>query len=144
MSSCARHLARLLLLLSAVDTARALTRVPLGTLSVSPMGFGTLNLPLDKTEAARWWRDGAKLGNADCQYCLGTCFSEGSGVPQSDKEAARYLTQAAQQGHADAACHLGWMYKVGKGGLKADRAMAVRYLKARAVAPRHALSPSPL
>ena len=38
---------------SALSTASPSTqskRVELGTLSVSPMGFGTLNLPLDKTE----------------------------------------------------------------------------------------------
>jgi aryl-alcohol dehydrogenase-like predicted oxidoreductase len=36
--------------LSTAPTSIKSKRIELGTLSVSPMGFGTLNLPLDKTE----------------------------------------------------------------------------------------------
>ncbi len=66
-------------------------------------------------------RQKAEQGNAEAQCFLGTCFTEGQGVPQDDKEAAKWYRLAADQGLADAQHHLGLAYFFGKGVPQNDK-----------------------
>ena len=52
----------------------------------------------------------AEHGNADAQFCLGTMYHTGIGVPQDGKKAFRWSRKAAEQGHEDAQHFLGSMY----------------------------------
>ena len=44
-------------------------------------------IPEDDTEAARWFRRAARLGNPYAQYNLGYIYAYGDGVPEDPVEA---------------------------------------------------------
>ena len=53
----------------------------------------------DQTEAVKWFRKAAELGNDEAQYSLGMCYNLGQGVPKDNIEAIQWLKKAAEQGH---------------------------------------------
>ena len=66
-------------------------------------------------EAIAEWQPLAENGNADGQYWLGTLYSNGMGVPQSDDIALKWFRLAADQEHAGAQYNIGLMYANGWG-----------------------------
>ena len=48
----------------------------------------------------KWYQKAAEQGNADAQYNLGFCYSNGNGVEQSYEEAVKWYQKAAEQGNA--------------------------------------------
>jgi len=48
------------------------------------MGMG---IKQDNSEAIKWFRKGAELGNADCIWGLGHCYLDGRGAPQDSVQA---------------------------------------------------------
>ena len=67
-------------------------------------------VPLDKTEAVKWYRKAAEQGLADAQFNLSNMYRNGEGVPQDYTEAVKWYRMAAEQGNADAQYNLGVMY----------------------------------
>ena len=53
-------------------------------------------------ESASAYRAAAKKGNAEAQYNLGLCYSQGEGVKEDRVEAVSWYRLAAEQGHQDA------------------------------------------
>ncbi|WP_049752351.1 bifunctional trypsin-like peptidase domain-containing/SEL1-like repeat protein [Pelodictyon luteolum] len=68
-----------------------------------------------RKDEIRGIRARAELGDADAQYTLGACYSEGDGVRKDPAEAVRWYRLAARQGNADARNSLGWAYREGNG-----------------------------
>ena len=56
-------------------------------------------MPLDHTEAAKWFRMAAEQGYENAQYLLGRMYSEGDGVVQDDLEAYAWAIVAASNGN---------------------------------------------
>ena len=54
--------------------------------------------PVDKKEAARWFKVAAEIGHVQACTNLGIAYMRGDGVPQSRMEAIRYLTRGASAG----------------------------------------------
>jgi hypothetical protein len=74
-----------------------------------------LGVPLDHTEAVRWYRKAAEQGDVYSQISLGTMYDLGRCVPQDDVEAAKWYRMAAEQGNAEAQIHLGFLFENGRG-----------------------------
>ena len=53
-------------------------------------------------ESIKYFKQGADLGDADCQYEMGRCYENGCGVNPDMETAKAYYTQAAAQGNAKA------------------------------------------
>lgn len=77
-------------------------------------------VPLNDTEAARWFRKAAEQGEAYAQNNLGVMYQYGKGVSQNDTEAVRWYRKAVEQGYARAQYNLGWMFKNGNGVSQSD------------------------
>jgi TPR repeat protein len=67
------------------------------------------------TEAVKWYRKAAEMGNADAQCELGDCYSDGHGIEKNDHEAACWYFKSARQGNATAQLRIGFCYYFGKG-----------------------------
>jgi len=92
--------------------------------SVSQFNLGWMyangeSVPLNHTQAFKWFRLAAEQGNADAQFTLGVMYAEGEGVPENDAEAVKWFRLAAEQGNVDAHAMLGAMYFMGE-GVEAD------------------------
>jgi TPR repeat protein len=74
-----------------------------------------LGVPMDDTEAARWFRLAAEQGYAAAQNNLGFLYNWGFGVKEDYAEALHWYRLAAEQGYAEAQYHLGNMYERGQG-----------------------------
>ena len=85
-------------------------------------------VPLDDTEAAKWYRKAADQGLANAQYNLALMYVEGTGVPQNEEEAALWFRKAAEQGHAFAQGNLGVMFDRGQ-GVGQDAVEAVKWYR---------------
>ena len=59
-------------------------------------------MPLDYSEATKWFRLAAEQGDAEAQWNLGLMYHKGRGVIKDDREAVRWFRKAAQQGDPDA------------------------------------------
>ncbi|MCY3771094.1 MAG: tetratricopeptide repeat protein [Gemmatimonadetes bacterium] len=79
---------------------------------VYPQGAG---IPDDDTEAVRWYRMAAELGDAMSQQRLGDMYADGRGVPENDMEAVKWYRLAAEQGYDRAQLDLGDMFIRGEG-----------------------------
>jgi TPR repeat protein len=51
---------------------------------MNSMGMG---IKQDNSEAIKWFRKGAELGDADCLWGLGHCYLDGRGAPQDSVQA---------------------------------------------------------
>ena len=70
----------------------------------------------------------AERGDANAQYRLGSCYSNGDGVETNKVEAVRWYRMAAEQGHAGAQGSLGMCYANGD-GVETNKAEAVRWYR---------------
>jgi TPR repeat protein len=73
------------------------------------------DLPQDYSQAAFWYREGAKRGDVFSQVLLGMQYSDGKGVPQDYAQAAAWFHKAADQGDVEAQSNLGGLYLTGRG-----------------------------
>ncbi|MEF2685131.1 MAG: hypothetical protein U0N13_15505 [Parabacteroides johnsonii] len=76
--------------------------------------------------AFQYYMQGAKKGDADCQFNVGSCLSNGKGVKENSKGAINWYLKAAEQNHSDAQYVLGVCYLIGK-GVKQSYEEAVRW-----------------
>ncbi len=67
-----------------------------------------------KSKVKAWWEEAAS-GNANAQYCLGSAYFFGEGVPIDLTRALACWRSAARSGHAVAQYHLGVSYFNGEG-----------------------------
>jgi uncharacterized protein len=72
-------------------------------------------VPINETEAVKWFRRAAEHGSASARFNLGNLYAEGKGVPQDYSEAAKWYRLAAEQGDAQAQYNLGLAYAKGEG-----------------------------
>ncbi len=56
----------------------------------------------DYASAGRWYMEGAKAGDVDCQYSVGELHEQGRGLPKDINAARFWYEQAAAQGDEDA------------------------------------------
>ena len=57
----------------------------------------------DYREAAKWFLQAARQGDADAQYSLGLIYDQGGhGIEPDRKEALTWYLKAAEQGHEEA------------------------------------------
>lgn len=73
------------------------------------------DVPLDYTEAVKWFRKAAEQGNAAAENNLGYCYANGHGVTNNPIEASKWYRKAAEQGLAIAQRNLANNYLVGLG-----------------------------
>jgi len=72
-------------------------------------------VPLDQTEAFKWYKKAAKLGDPVVQHDVGVKYFQGQGVKQDYQQAAYWWEQSANAGLADSQFNLGLMYYRGLG-----------------------------
>ena len=72
----------------------------------------------------------AETGNAEAQYRLAVCYSEGKNVAKDKAEAAKWFRKAAEHDHAKAQYKLGRCYQQGAGVAKDEAEAAKWYGKA--------------
>lgn len=70
----------------------------------------------------------AERGDANAQYRLGSCYSNGDGVETNKVEAVRWYRMAAEQGIAGAQGSLGMCYANGD-GVETNKAEAVKWFR---------------
>ncbi len=78
-------------------------------------------LKMDEAEIAYWWRQAAEQGDAEAQWRLGVCYSEGCLVDKDDAKSVEWFSKAAQQGQKNAQYCLGTRYRDGIGIEKSDK-----------------------
>ncbi len=74
----------------------------------------------DFKTAFKEWMPLAESGDASAQTSIGTLYTKGAGVIQSDIEAVKWYRLAASQGDALGQGKLGLMYALGKGVIQSD------------------------
>lgn len=84
---------------------------------------------MSHSEAVRWYRRGAKRGDAECQYDLGFMYLLGEGVVADTEVGLRWLRSAAELGELQAARLLSDLYGEGRYGVKTDESQAERWRK---------------
>jgi len=72
-------------------------------------------------EAVKWFRKGAKQGDAEAQLWLGLSYTDGIGVTQNYKKGIKWFRKAAEQGNVEAQIGLGAYYADGRGVTKNDQ-----------------------
>ncbi len=77
-----------------------------------------LAVPQDYSEAVKWFRRAADLGQPEAHFYLGRCYADGQGVPKDVVEAVKWFRKAAEQGLAEAQFNLGISYAQGDGVAK--------------------------
>jgi hypothetical protein len=83
------------------------------------------------TEAVKYYREAAELGNAAAQNNLGNCYYGGYGVTKKDyAEAVKWYLKSAEQGNAVAQYNLGNCYENGDGVTRNYAETVKWYLKA--------------
>lgn len=75
-----------------------------------------------------WYISAAEQGDAESQWRVGLCCSEGAGVVLNEAEAARWYGLAAEQGHEKAQSELGRFYFMGIGVERSDK-QAMKYFE---------------
>lgn len=117
---------------SSSDDSKAITEKLLSQISAEAQWrlgimyeFGR-GVPLDRAEAAKWYRMAAEQGFVKAQHTLGVLYNLGHNVPRDRAEAAKWFRKAAEQGHAEAQYSLGLMYSTG--GVPQDYVQAYMWL----------------
>ena len=82
----------------------------------------------DPVEAFQWLRQGAKGGDAECQYALAVLYADGRGVPEGKLQASVWYHKAADQGYALAQYNLALLYATGD-GVNADPEKALYWYR---------------
>ena len=88
------------------------------------------SVPVDDTEAFKWYRKAAEQDDADAQYSLGGMYQNGEGVVKDNVEALKWFRKAAEQDNANAQYNIGVMYHKGEGVAKDDTEAFKWYRKA--------------
>lgn len=70
-------------------------------------------VPMDDTQALKWFGLAAEQGHGEAQYKLGVMHANGWGVPMSETEAMNWYERAADNGVTAAQVSLGTMYQNG-------------------------------
>ena len=86
--------------------------------------FGIGGLPVNKAEAARFYRLAAEKENELAQFSLGRMYRDGCGVPQDDAQAVEWWRRAADHQYSAAQWELGRFMEQGRGGLAHDAVKA--------------------
>ena len=79
-------------------------------------------------KAIYWFRKAVEKDNANAQYYIGICHSEGDGIYQNYEQAVYWFYKAAERGHAKAQFSLGLCYANGEGVAK-DLTQAVYWYR---------------
>lgn len=82
----------------------------------------------DFTQAVKYFRKAAELGDVHGQYNLGLCYDKSYGVAQNYDEAAKWYRKAADQGHTIAQYCMGVFYERGL-GVNKDYSEATRWYR---------------
>lgn len=90
--------------------------------------YGQNGKPQDYTEAFRWFRKAAEMGNTNAYSILGLMYQNGDGVAQNYAEAFEWYRKAAEQGDEIAQNSLGNMYQNGD-GVAQNYAEAVKWYR---------------
>jgi hypothetical protein len=77
-------------------------------------------------DMANRYTQAAHSGDDDAEFYLGSLYSAGVGVQQSDEEAFRWFQRAADQGHSHALLIVSGLYAIGRGAPK-DNVKAYEY-----------------
>jgi TPR repeat protein len=85
-------------------------------------------VPLNYTEALRWFHRAADQGSPKAQYALGYMYDLGQGLPRDYSQAFYWYRKAADQGNSRAQCGLGAMYYEGR-GVQQDFGEAARWYR---------------
>ena len=83
--------------------------------------------PLDKKQAATWFKKAAQAGHAKAQWYLGRMYAKGDGVAKNTAVAINYLQQANSNGQEEAAYDLAMLF-LDNGGDKPDYTKAAQWL----------------
>jgi len=78
-------------------------------------------VPVDDSDAVRWFHKAAEQGDATGEYSLGEMYAMGRGVKKDYKQAAQWIQKAADQGEIRAVSNLGAMYLNGLGVKKNEK-----------------------
>ena len=76
---------------------------------------GLRSFPKDLTEALKWVRMSAEMGDADAQADLGTMLAIGAGTNRDQEGARHWFLRAAKKNNPIAQSNLGVIYQYGKG-----------------------------
>jgi len=90
---------------------------------------GGAGVPQNSTEAVRWYREAADLGDASAQAQLGMMYSGGLGVEEDKDAAVDLYKKSAQQGNLHGQLALGLAYAHGTGPLKVDPRKAFSWIQ---------------
>jgi TPR repeat protein len=85
-------------------------------------------IPVNHSEALKWFKYSAKNGEKVAMYNIGTFYANGTGVNQDDAEAAKWFISSAKNGFADAQLAVGKIYLEGK-GVKKDALEAAAWFQ---------------
>ncbi len=72
--------------------------------------FGKNNTEKNYSEAVKWYRKAAELGNPKAQNSLAKCYEHGLGVKINHQEVIKWYNKAAEQGYYEAFFNLGNYY----------------------------------
>ena len=86
------------------------------------------SVPMDYSEAVKWFRKAADIGNSSAIYFLGSCYFQGRGVPKDYTEALKWFRKAAELDQDGATDLLGVCYQYGLGVPK-DEAEAIKWYR---------------
>ncbi len=74
-------------------------------------------VPVDLSEAAKWYRLSAERGFAPAQYRIANFYEKGTGVERDVEKAMTWYQKAAEQGNASAMHNLAVLYAMGSDGV---------------------------
>jgi TPR repeat protein len=97
-------------LLPAAEKGEAEPQALLG--QIYNAGWG---VPVDYSQAFKWWSRAAEGGSTDAQWGLGLLYDDGKGVARDSKKAAVYWKKAAELGNIKATINLAFLYEEGRG-----------------------------
>lgn len=81
------------------------------------------------TEAFKYFKRAAELGNAEAKIILGRCLQMGRGTERNYKEAIKWLKEPAEQGSSVAQTMIGVMYLHGGYEIEKNADESVKWLK---------------
>ena len=65
----------------------------------------------NRSEAVKYYREAAEIGDPQAQYALAFCLATGDGISKDDDSAAMWFTRAAEQGYVEAQYQLGNIHR---------------------------------
>ena len=94
------------------------------------------DLPLNQTEATRWWLRAAKTGDREAQAAVGMRMVLGRGVAQDFAQGRSFCDQASKQGDGSGEYCLGYIEQHGLGGKSNAKNARKYYERATALGNR--------